>query len=249
MEIANETRRKLREMGANDLANAFLAQDDDIFIGMPCAERLQVAVDEAYSTFITQKVVSLVSRARLRYPDADMRSLDYDEKRGLDRTMIAELSSCTYIDRATNVVLHGLTGTGKSYLACALAKEACRHRLRTSYIRVPDLFDKWLEVKEKPNGTRKLIRKYAAFSVLVLDEWLLDKPDDGFCSVLFELMEMRYGKGATIFCTQYRNKDWHARLGGDVRADAIMDRIVHNAIYVEMGDFNMRKKYGGSYSS
>lgn len=147
--------------------------------------------------------------------------------------------------RATNIVLQGLTGTGKSHLACAFAKEACRQRIRGHYVRMPELEERWRESLERTGAERKLVQKLAAFTVLVLDEWLLDVPDAGFCSMILELMEARYGTGSTIFCTQYRKKDWHARLGADVRADAIMDRIVHNTVWVDMGDFNMREKLGG----
>ncbi len=80
--------------------------------------------------------------------------------------------------------------------------------------------------------------------MLVLDEWLLDRPDELFRGFLLELMEARYGARSTVFCTQFRQKDWHARLGGGVHADAIMDRIVHGTAWVEMGELNMRQKLG-----
>ena len=79
-----------------------------------------------------------------------------------------------------------------------------------------------------------------AFQVLVLDEWLLSRPDDGFRRFLLEIFELRYDERSTIFCTQYRQKDWHARLGADVTAEAIMDRIVHKTAWVDMGEMNMR---------
>lgn len=249
MELNAETRRKLREMGASDLLEALAAQDEEVCVGMPYAERIQMAVDEAHSSFVTQKVANLVKRAKLRYPEADVRSLDFDERRGLDRISISELATCGYATRGTNIVLQGLTGTGKSYLACAFAKEACRQRIRAHYVRMPELEERWRESIERTGAERKLVQKLAAFTVLVLDEWLLDVPDAGFCSMILELMEARYGTGSTIFCTQYRKKDWHARLGADVRADAIMDRIVHNTVWVDMGDFNMREKLGGRTAS
>ena len=91
---------------------------------------------------------------------------------------------------------------------------------------------------------RGTTRKYAAFQVLVLDEWLLDRPDELFRGFLLELMGARYGTASTVFCTQFRQKGWHARLGGGVHADAIMDRIVHGAAWVGMGEMNMRKELG-----
>lgn len=127
---------------------------------------------------------------------------------------------------------------------CALAKAACARRVRSCYVRQPDLEDLWRESRDRPGGERKLVRKYGAFGLLVIDEWLLDRPDTEFRSMLLELMELRYGTASTVFCTQFKKKDWHPRLGGGVHADAIMDRIVHNAVWVDMGEANMRQRRG-----
>lgn len=135
--------------------------------------------------------------------------------------------------------------TGKTHLSCALAKAACAKRIRTCYIRQPDLEDLWRESRDRPGGERKLLRKYGAFGLLVIDEWLLERPDELFRGMLLELFELRYGRASTVLCTQFRKKDWHPRLGGGVHADAIMDRIVHNAVWVEMGDMNMRQAMAG----
>ncbi|MBR0405308.1 MAG: ATP-binding protein [Eggerthellaceae bacterium] len=244
MKLDIETRRKLRDMGAKDLLEAFDGQDDSLCIGMTTAERIQIAVDEAYSAYISQKINGLTRRAHLRFPDADVRKLDCIQERKLDRLAIAELASCGWAERGENIVFQGFTGSGKTYLACALAKEACKRLMRSYYIRVPNLEQEWLAAKERPGADARLIQKYGGFQVLVLDEWLFDKPDAKFRSMLFELMEVRYGAKSTVFCTQYRQKDWHARLGGGAHADAIMDRIVHNAVWIDSGEVNMRAKLG-----
>lgn len=244
MEVDIETKRKLRDMGASDLLCAIEAQDDDACMGMTFAERLRAAADDAYSAFVTAKVENLVKRANLRYPDADVRRLDFSEERGLDRVKIAELAACGFAERGSNVVIEGFTGSGKSYMGCAIAKEACRRRMRAHYIRVPDLEELWSQSRDRSGGESKLVRKYGNFAVLVLDEWLLDKPSVEFRSMLLELMERRYDTHSTIFCTQFKKKDWHSRLGGGVHADAIMDRIVHNAVWVGAGEVNMREKMG-----
>ena len=240
--LGSETNRKLRDMGAACLIGAIEAQDDETCMGMTLAERMQMAVDEAHSAFVEGKVGQLIKRAHLRYPNADVRRIDFSEERNLDRVRTTELATCGYVERGSNVVLQGFTGSGKSFLACALAKEACKRRMRTCYIRIPDLEEEWRASKLRPGASRKLIRKYGSFQVLVLDEWLLDKPDDDFRSMIMELMELRSDGKTTIFCTQYQKKDWHSRLRGGVHADAIMDRIVHNAIWLESGEVNMRAK-------
>lgn len=187
MELSVETRRKLRDMGASDLLDALEAQDEGMCMGMTCAERVQMAVDEAHSAFVTSKVRNLTKRANLRYPEADVRSIDFSEERGLDRLLITELATCGFAERGQSVVLQGPTGTGKTYLACAIAKAACQRRMRACYIRCPDLEELWREARERPGGERKATRKYAAFQVLVLDEWLLDRPDELFRGFLLEV--------------------------------------------------------------
>lgn len=242
MRIASETKAKLRDMGAAEMLAALEAQDDELCAGMTFAERLQMATDEAHSAFITAKVENLTKRANLRYPQADVRQIDFDESRGIDRMTILELATCGYVERASNIVLEGFAGSGKTYLGCALAKEACKRRIRTSYVRMPELEELWANAKSKVGAEQKLIKKYGNFTVLVIDEWLLNKPSESFRMMLLELMERRYGASSTIFCTQFMQKDWHARLGGGVHADAIMDRIVHNAYWVNSGKANMRAK-------
>ena len=233
-------------MGAADLPDAPQAQDDAMCMGMTCAERARTAVGEARSPCAGQKVRNLTKRSGLRYPEADVRSTGSADGRGLDRLLITELATCGFAERGENVVLQGLTGTGKTYLACALAKAACAKRIRSCCVRQPDLEDLWLESRERVGGERKLVRKYGAYGLLVVDEWLLERPDELFRGMLLELMELRYGTASTVFRARFRKKDWHARLGGGVHADAITGRIVHNAVWVEMGETDTRQRLGGA---
>lgn len=236
-----ETKRKPREMNAGDLLTAIEGQDETLSIGLAFEERLRLVVDEAYSSFTHSKVTGLIRRAGLRYPNADLRQVDLIEERGLDRSVLTQLATCSFVDRQQNVVFQGCTGSGKSYLGCALAKQACQHRIRAHYIRMPDLEEAWTLAQDKPSGATKFLKKYAAFTVLVIDEWLLDTPSEGIRSMLLELMERRYDHASTVFCTQYPQKDWHQRLGSGVHADAIMDRIIHNTIWIKTGTYNMRE--------
>lgn len=90
---------------------------------------------------------------------------------------------------------------------------------------MPDLEEAWVAAQDTPGGSGKFLRKYAAFTLLVIDEWLLDRPTESMRTMLLELMDRRYGETSTVLCTQYSQKDWHQRLGSGVHADAIMDRI------------------------
>jgi DNA replication protein DnaC len=236
-----ETKRKLREMNAGDLLAAIETQDEALSMHLAFEERIRLLVDEAYSMFSHSKVTGLLRRAGLRYPNADLRRVDLIEERGLQRAMLTQLGTCSFVERRQNVVFQGFTGSGKSYLGCALAKQACHHRIRAHYIRMPDLEEAWAQAQDKPSGATKFLRKYASFTLLVIDEWLLDRPSEAMRSMLLELMELRYDSVSTVFCTQYQQKDWHQRLGSGVHADAIMDRIVHNTIWIETGTYNMRE--------
>lgn len=236
-----ETKRKLRDMGATTILEAITSQDDALVMGMGFEQRMSLIVDEAYSSFSHNKVEGLIRRAGLRYPEADLRRIDMVEQRGLNHELLVSLATCGFIERHQNVVFQGFTGSGKSYLGCALAKQACQHRYRAHYIRMPDLEEAWVNAQDRPQGTVKFLKKYAAFTVLVIDEWLLDHPDENMRRMLLELLERRYDCTTTVFCTQYAKKDWHQRLGSGVHADAIMDRIVHNTIWVDTGTHNMRE--------
>jgi hypothetical protein len=110
---------------------------------------------------------------------------------------------------------------------------------------MPDLEESLAAAQDKPGGRGKWLRKNSAFALLVIDECLLDEPDDDVRSMLLELLERRYDTTSTVFRTKYAKKDWHQRLGSGVHADAIMDCIVHNTIWITTGEMNMRE-HGGS---
>ncbi|TFC33905.1 ATP-binding protein [Cryobacterium sp. MDB1-18-2] len=238
--LDGETKRKLREMNAGELLEAIDTQDETLSISLTFEERVRLVVDDAYSTFTHSKVAGLIRRAGLRYPNADLRRIDLLDERGLNRPLLAQLGTCSFVTRQQNVVFQGFTGSGKSYLGCAIAKRACEQRIRAHYVRMPDLEESWVAAQDTTGGAGKFLRKYASFTLLVIDEWLLDKPSESMRTML-ELMERRYGESSTVFCTQYQQKDWHQRLGSGVHADAIMDRIIHNTVWVETGTYNMRE--------
>jgi DNA replication protein DnaC len=241
--IHDETKRKLRELNLSELVAAIEMQQVDINCSMqPFDERMQQLVDYIYQEKYNDKVKRLIQMSKLRFPKADINDIYYSG-RGIDKAKILELSTCQFVGINANIILQGFTGSGKTFLSCALGKQACKQKIRTYYIRLPNLLMEYDEASHSGKEREKLLKKYSAYRLLVLDEWLMDDISDAEQHFIFELVERRHDVSSTIFCTQYHKTDWHARLGGSVHADAIMDRIVHNAVWVETGKMNMREYY------
>ena len=225
--MREDTKQKLYDLNLAELVSAIEEQEKNPqYEGMTFTERLDLAVDAVYQSKYNSQVKRLLSQAKLRFPDADAVNIYYTD-RELDREKMLRLATCQFMETHRNVIFQGFTGSGKSWLACCIAKEACKRKYRT-------------EASVSKTGVSKLLTKWSNYDLLILDEFLLNdltQPEQLF---LFELIERRYDKASTMFCTQYRMEDWHTRLGGGVHADAILDRIVHNVEVVYAGRLNMR---------
>lgn len=238
--LNDETRRKLLELGLPEIVAAIDIQNGDInYSWLSFDERIQHITDYVYQEKFNQRVKRLIKQSRFRVA-ADVNSIYYSD-RGFTRDDILRISDCSFINKHTSVIIHGPTGSGKTYLGCAIGKEACKQRIKTRYIRMPDLLMEYDELSIIQNGKQKILKKYSGYDLLILDEWLFDDFTESSIQFIFELIERRYDNTATIFCTQYPKKDWHSRLGGGIHADSIMDRIVHNAAWIFAGAKNMRE--------
>lgn len=144
------------------------------------------------------------------------------------------------MDRAANVAIEGCTSTGKSYLACCLAKQACRMCRSARYIRLPDLLMERDKLAATERSSAKVLKENARYEILVLDGWLAEDVSDADTSFPFELIERCYAARSTC-CTQYTPAEWHGQLGGGVQADAMVDRLVHGSVRIDLGDVNVRK--------
>lgn len=239
--IDEETRRKLREMGMSEMVDALdLQEADRTCMSMPFDERVRMMVDHAHEAKRASSVKRLTQRARLRFPDAEPGEMIH-EGRGIDGVLVREALTCQFMGRSANVIVEGCTGTGKSYLACCMAKQACRMRRSARYIRLPDLLMERDELAATERSDAKILKKYARYELLVIDEWLTEDVDDVAIRFLLELVERRYMDRSTVLCTQYSPADWHGRLGGGVQADAMIDRLVHGAVRIDLGDVNVRR--------
>ena len=239
--IDEETRRKLRELNMSEMVDALDMQDSDLScVSVPFNERVKMMVDYVWEEKRAASVKRLLARARLRFPNAEMGEMIYDG-RGIDGVLIREAGTCQFMSQAANVVIEGCTGSGKSYLGCCIAKQACKMRLSARYIRMPDLLMERDELAAVERSDQKILRKYASYELLVIDEWLTEDMSGVAIRFLFELIERRYLSKSTVLCTQYAPAEWHERLGGGVQADAICDRLLHGALRINLGDVNVRK--------
>ncbi|MFI3236602.1 MAG: ATP-binding protein [Lachnospiraceae bacterium] len=243
MMINSETRRKLQELNLYEIISALEIQETQkVTQTLGFEERFQLIVDYTYQEKYANKVKRLTKGAHFRFPQASVDDVYYTERK-LDRQKILGVATCQYLSTNTNIIFQGFTGSGKSFLACAIGIEACKQGYRTRYVRLPDLLQMHDEASITTDGVSKLIRKFSAYTLLIIDEWLLCNLTQVQEHFIFELIERRYTDGSTVFCTQYKLEDWHARLGGGIHADAIIDRIIHNKIQVYAGDINMREIY------
>ncbi len=239
--LSNDTCEKLKGMGLEAFLKGLVEQQlIRTYEDMPFEERFSLLIDFVYQDKLATKLKRLISQAKFRFKEADGNSIIY-ENRQLDKAQILGLLPCQFLDTFTNVIITGFTGSGKTFLACAIGKAACRHGKRVLYIRLADLLEKMAVAGEVVRGRARLLNRLSKYHLLIIDEWASRtvRPDEAH--FLFDLVEQRYGNSSMLLCTQHPLREWHALLGGDATADSIMDRLVQNAIQVYTGETNMRK--------
>jgi DNA replication protein DnaC len=233
-----------------------MAKELELQMGYPATytqlgfeERLGLLVDAEWNRRQANKLAKKIHDARLDIPSATMEGIEYHEDRKLDKKELLRYASCKYIDDEHHIVLKGATGCGKTYIACALGKAACRKYKTVRYIRMPELLDE-LAIARAEGNFKKTNKAYAKVDLLILDEWLIRCLSHQESYDLLEIIESRSKHGSTIFCTQYETDGWYARINAEPDqdspiADAIMDRIINNSYIVSIeGRISMRERHG-----
>ena len=182
----------------------------------------------------------LLKKAKLRQ-EASLEDIDYSVSRGLNQQVMLELANPEWIPAHRNVLISGPTGVGKSYVACALGNAAARSGYTVLYMRAPRLFES-LQQSRGDGSHLKALARLSRVQLLIIDDFLLTALSDIERRDLLEVVEDRYQAGATIIVSQCPIKDWHPNIGDPTLADAICDRLLHNAYKIEMKGDSMRTK-------
>jgi DNA replication protein DnaC len=208
--------------------------------GLEHAEWLGLLLDHEL-TLRRQKRFELRARAaRLRH-DASLEDIDYQAARGLDRSLFLKLGSCDWIRAKRNLLITGPCGVGKSFLACALGQKACREDLSVIYHRVPRLFGA-LALGRADGRYTKMLRALSRASLLILDDWGPETLNADQRRDLLEIVEDRYDRGSILITSQIPIDRWYEIIGNPTLADAILDRVVHNAYRIELTGESLRKQ-------
>lgn len=230
----------LQDLGLRGMARAFAAQEKDANRDLSFNQRLALLIDAEQSERRNYRYAQRVRWAKLGQ-SASLEDLDSRAPRGLDRSLIAQLDSLQFVTAKLNVLITGPTGVGKSYLACALGQHACRENLSVRYLRLPRLVEELVRA-EALKKKSQLFKHLAKFKLLILDDFGLAPLADESKRDLLEIIDDRFDKSATIVTSQLPVSKWHEYLADPTLADAILDRIVHNAYKIELKGESMRKK-------
>ena len=223
------TMEKLRALRLDTLAAAWAEQQKNPDVQkLAFDERLGMLIDAQWLHRENKRLARSLREARLRIGDACVEDIDYPPRRELEKATIRQLSTCRWIEEHQNVVITGATGTGKTYVACALAQQACRKGFRAIYLRATRLNEE-LTLAHADGSYANFLARLARVDVLVIDDWGLAPPKDQERRDLLEIVEDRYGTRSTIITSQVPPTKWHDHIGDPTVADAVCDRLLHNA--------------------
>lgn len=239
--MTHHTLTQLHALKLDGMARAF---EEQLTItasdSLPFEERFGLLVDREMTWRDSKRLERLLKVARLKNVSACMEDIDYRASRSLDRRLLASLASCDWIRNVQNVILTGKTGCGKTWLACALGNQACRQGFSVQYLRMPRLIEE-LRVAHGDGSFSRRLAQLAKTDVVILDDWGLTALDQAARSDLLEMLDDRVGSRSTIVTSQLPVKNWHDYLADPTLADAILDRLVHQAHKLDLKGDSLRK--------
>lgn len=239
--FTNQTLQALRTLKLTGMAEGLEQQlaQPGTHAELSFDERLSLLVDRETHSRQNNKVARLLKAANLKL-QASPSGIDYRHPRGLQQSQFAELLSSHWIHQHHNILITGPTGCGKTYLACALATQACQHGLSVRYFRTSRLLET-LSIAHGDGRFSKLIQQLAKTDLLVLDDWGLEKLSLSQRNDMLEIMEDRHGQKSTLISSQLPITEWHNAIDDATLADAILDRLLHNSHKLKLKGESMRK--------
>jgi|ERR1035438_863710 DNA replication protein DnaC len=238
--LIHPTINKLSSMRLAGMARECRAQMENPEIhNLPFEDRLALIVDMEYLERQKRQLTTRLKNAQLRQ-NAVLEDLDTRASRGLDRALLASLSTCQWIKKHHNLLITGATGAGKTWLACALSHTACRQGITAVYHRLPTLMQD-LDLARHDGRYTKIMRTIAKAELLILDDLGITPPSSEQLRDLLEIIDERYHKSSTLITSQLPVASWHEALNDPTMADAILDRVVHNAYKIDLDGDSMRK--------
>lgn len=206
-------------------------------------ERFGMLVDREQTYRDNRRLANLLKGAKLRHANACLEEIDFRTPRGLSRDLFLSLAQNAWVAAKQNIIITGPTGSGKTFIACALANSACRAGMSAYYIRLPRLLQE-MHLARADGSYGKMLSRFARIAVLVLDDWGLAKMADRERRDLLEIIEDRSGITSTIISSQLPLEKWHDIIGDPTIADAVLDRVIHNAHTISLSGAqeSMRKR-------
>jgi len=239
--LTQQTITQLKALKLDGMARAFEEQTAiTAATSLSFDERFGMIVDREVTWRDTRRLERLLKAAKLKNPQACIEDIEYKQSRGLDQRVVATLAGGDWIRNAQNIILTGPTGAGKTWVACAFGQQACRQGFSVQYVRVARLFEE-LKIAHADGSFTRRLAQLAKVDVLLLDDWGLQDLDQGARNDLLEVIDDRVGTRSTIITSQLPLEHWHAWLQDPTLADAILDRLVHQAHRLPLKGDSMRK--------
>ncbi len=239
--LNEQTFDKLYTMKLTGMVEGFKEQlEQPSFRDLSFEERFGILVDRQWTWKENKRLKRLLRDAKLKL-QASPEEIDFRTPRGIDKPVILSLTSCQWIRNHQNLLISGPTGVGKTFFACAFAQRACREGFRTLYLRVPHLFYQ-IALARADGSYATLMKRFSKTHLLVLDDLGLTPLTETERRDLLEVIEDRTGSTSTLITSQLPIDHWHDHIGDPTLADAIMDRLIHNAHRIQLKGGSMRKK-------
>lgn len=244
------TFEKLIQMRLSAMALAFRQQTEDPGIaGLSFEDRFGMLVDAEYWSRHNNRLKRNIHKANLEQAQASLADINYSSGRLLDKELIQTLGTGQYIRERHNVIILGATGSGKTYIGCALGMEACKQGFTVKYARLPELLED-LTIARGQGCFKKTVTQFKKFDLLIIDEWMLVSLSETEARDLLEIIHARHKRASTIFCSQFEPIGWLGKFPEATIADAVLDRIVHDSYTIEIRaadqeqQISMREVYG-----